>query len=94
MGMTTPSGLIIPGSTMSEKMSLVLSVGPDCKHGIKPNDMVFYSQGVELMTKGPNGGSLFMVPENMIGVIEPCDGIYPRPKTAPVADTVPAANGS
>lgn len=77
-GMTSETGIIIPGSTMGEKFSLVLSAGPDCKHGIKQGDLCTYGQGVDIQTRGPNGGQLFTVPENAIGCIKPCDGVYPR----------------
>jgi len=70
-GAKTDTGLIIPGSTTGEKFSLVLSAGPDCKHGIKQGDLCTYAQGVDIQTRGPNGGQLFTVPENMIGCVKP-----------------------
>jgi co-chaperonin GroES (HSP10) len=88
-GSKTEAGLIIPGSITTEKKSLVLSVGPECKYGVKQGDYVIYSQGSDLQTTGPNGGKLFMVLENMIGVITPQDGIYPRPKSS-IPSTIPA----
>ena len=82
------AGLIIPASAKNEKFSFVLDVGPECRHGIQKGDFLAYSQGTNLETVGPNGGQLFMVPENMIGVIIPKAAPWPRSRV--VVDSAPS----
>jgi hypothetical protein len=75
----------------NEIMSLVLSAGPDTRYGVRPGDYIAYQQGTDLKMTGPNGGQLFMVPENMIGCIEPREGdhVWPRPKAGEEAQKPP-----
>jgi hypothetical protein len=96
-GGETVSGIIVPASANSEDASFVHSVGSSVKLGVQVGDFINYSQGTKLMTKGPNGGTMFFVPENMIGVITPAEGSeWPREIKATVpmpASPVPPLPG-
>jgi len=89
-GGETGAGIIVPASVNSEDASLVLSVGPSVKLGCQVGDFINYSQGTKLIMKGPNGGTLFCVPENMIIAIEPAEGT-PWPREAKAVVEMPAS---